>query len=339
MSESTPALAQVTIQLDSKAVLSRAQRSALGQRLQGALLELLDEEFVASVHRSVVNPYSQHVLISRNQGSRPPLRLIDRIDAPEPIDGTTVDRQVNGTGADTSKPMSATPSLASALNRHSQERTREASGLPTESQGPSDVTTPVGTSLVWKIGVLTQTAKAQIVPRALDPDLTSIFLKSMGTTWEIVGRDLQEMSVEDHIGLFYQPQPPDLYSLTFLTPTAFRQRGRYASWADPRLIMQSLAMKHSAIFHSEEPEEELLDELAHAIRIQSFAITSRSARIEQTSIVGFVGQIKFRVIGPTSLKAYVAMLLEFGNYSGCGIKTSMGMGAVVSSIRQSRKES
>lgn len=40
------------------------------------------------------------------------------------------------------------------------------------------------------------------------------------------------------------------------------------------------------------------------------------------------GRLTFKVQGAQTLKAYVKMLLTFGEYSGLGMKTSLGMGGI-----------
>jgi putative CRISPR-associated protein Cas6 len=38
--------------------------------------------------------------------------------------------------------------------------------------------------------------------------------------------------------------------------------------------------------------------------------------------------LTFKITGPNTLKAYANMLLKFGEYSGLGMKTSLGMGGL-----------
>lgn len=45
-------------------------------------------------------------------------------------------------------------------------------------------------------------------------------------------------------------------------------------------------------------------------------------------IPAFVGSLTLHAAGPQSLRGLVAMLLSFGEASGIGVKTSMGMGGV-----------
>ena len=45
-------------------------------------------------------------------------------------------------------------------------------------------------------------------------------------------------------------------------------------------------------------------------------------------IGGFIGEITIHILGGETLARYVRMLCRFGEISGIGIKTGMGMGAM-----------
>jgi CRISPR/Cas system endoribonuclease Cas6 (RAMP superfamily) len=41
-----------------------------------------------------------------------------------------------------------------------------------------------------------------------------------------------------------------------------------------------------------------------------------------------LGRVTIKIKGASTLKAYIKMLLTFGEFSGVGIKTSMGIGGL-----------
>lgn len=45
-------------------------------------------------------------------------------------------------------------------------------------------------------------------------------------------------------------------------------------------------------------------------------------------IPAFIGEVIINVRGPQQLSNLANMLIEFGTYSGVGIKTGMGMGGI-----------
>jgi CRISPR-associated endoribonuclease Cas6 len=50
--------------------------------------------------------------------------------------------------------------------------------------------------------------------------------------------------------------------------------------------------------------------------------------MEGVKIPSFVGKITFRMHGAQTMTNLAQMLFRFGEYSGIGIKTALGMGAV-----------
>ena len=96
-----------------------------------------------------------------------------------------------------------------------------------------------------------------------------------------------------------------------------------------RLIFQSLMMKYARLVENrQEIEEETLDYLIKHSRITSYRLESSYFKVHGKKIPGFRGRLTFKITGPNTLKAYANMLLKFGEYSGLGMKTSLGMGGL-----------
>ena len=51
-------------------------------------------------------------------------------------------------------------------------------------------------------------------------------------------------------------------------------------------------------------------------------------RFSGVRIPAFIGKITMRVDGTETMRRFVRLLLEYSEYSGIGIKCSLGMGAV-----------
>ena len=75
-------------------------------------------------------------------------------------------------------------------------------------------------------------------------------------------------------------------------------------------------------------DEETLNQLVEYSYISFHRLRSVSFPLQGKTIPGFVGQLTIRFKGPETLARYARMLFEFGEYSGVGIKTGMGMGAI-----------
>ena len=75
-------------------------------------------------------------------------------------------------------------------------------------------------------------------------------------------------------------------------------------------------------------DEETLEALVEQSEIVRYRLQTIPFPLEKIKITGFVGNICIHVKGPETMARYIRMLLEFGEFSGVGIKTGMGMGAM-----------
>lgn len=198
--------------------------------------------------------------------------------------------------------------------------------VPAEGSGRAvkDSTT---SALTWTISTLDDEASAHL-HRAIARGIT-IDLRRPGLSLSVESaEDADDATEADLSALFYSPSPPNKFRVAFRAPTAFKQHGRYVFLPDPRLVVQSLVLKHSALVDGEEPDEGFVDEVARSIRLTSFRLASQPFPLGGTFIPGFTGSATFGVRGPATLCNYVGMVMRFGEFSGCGIKSSMGMGAI-----------
>lgn len=128
---------------------------------------------------------------------------------------------------------------------------------------------------------------------------------------------------------FYNAPAPNSFNIRFITPAAFRQRKRYVIIPDVRLICQSLMLKFSAAYSDiDMMDDDALETIANETFITRHNIRSLPFPAEGQNIPGFVGSVAFRSGGSETLRRYLRFLLDFGEFSGVGVKTAMGMGAI-----------
>ena len=75
-------------------------------------------------------------------------------------------------------------------------------------------------------------------------------------------------------------------------------------------------------------DEETLQYISDHSFISGFKIRSTRFPLEGVNIPSFMGEITIRFSGTDTMTRYAKMLLEFGEFSGVGIKCGMGMGAI-----------
>ena len=141
-------------------------------------------------------------------------------------------------------------------------------------------------------------------------------------------KEYKEIQISEISDRFYNTPAERYIQLHFITPTAFKQSGRYLFFPDLRCIYQSLMNKYDAANETEQMfDEEALEELSSSSEISRYDIKSTVFHMEGVRIPSFIGKITIKAGGNSTMAAFARLLLEFGAYSGVGIKNSIGMGA------------
>ena len=180
---------------------------------------------------------------------------------------------------------------------------------------------------VWYIQTVTAEAYENIIlPMA---KLKEIEIKKKELHIKICARELQTYEEAELVREFYEEKCPRYLEVSFLTPTAFKQDGKYVAYPDLRLVYGSLMRKFSeASDEMDMVDESILQDLTDKSEIVRYRLRTVPFPLEQVRITGFEGNICIRINGPETLARYVRMLIRFGEFSGVGIKTGIGMGAM-----------
>ncbi|HHT77607.1 MAG TPA: CRISPR system precrRNA processing endoribonuclease RAMP protein Cas6 [Clostridiaceae bacterium] len=120
------------------------------------------------------------------------------------------------------------------------------------------------------------------------------------------------------------------FEITFLTPTAFKQNGKYVAQPDIRLIYYSLASRWNEICDLDicplNVSEEHMQEVCVSTHVANDFTSESAFSVNGKPIKGFRGTIIL-----TCEKTIVArkwrMLFRYAQFCGVGIKTALGMGA------------
>lgn len=183
---------------------------------------------------------------------------------------------------------------------------------------------------VWYVKTLTEEAYENIIIPLTKLD--KIVIRKKEIEAELISQQTEVVQEKNLVRDFYDKPCGKYITVYFLTPTAFKSGGRYVFYPDLRLIYQSLMQKYSAVSDAlEMVDEDTLETISKKSEIIKFRLQTAPFPIEKVRITGFYGQITIKVTGPETLARYIRMLLQFGKFSGVGIKTSMGMGAITCS--------
>lgn len=181
--------------------------------------------------------------------------------------------------------------------------------------------------IVWYICTVNEEAYENIILPL--EELKQITIRRKEITTNVVGRSIEILEESELMKQFYEESCDRYLNLQFCTPTAFKRDGKYVDYPDLRLVYGSLMRKYSAA--SEELDmydEETLEELVRNSEIIRYRLQTMPFPLEKVQINGFVGNVCIKIKGTETLANYIRLLCRFGEYSGVGIKTSMGMGAM-----------
>lgn len=187
-------------------------------------------------------------------------------------------------------------------------------------------------NIVWKINTLTDEAAEQLIEPIRS--LEQVGLRATGESFDVVSTSLNTIDIKCLLDSIYEDGPSKI-KVQFLTPAAFKSQGSYVFMPTVRLVFQNLLMRYYQAYEgNKEVDAETIDFIEQNVRVTSYCLQSRyfsHIAPQGKKIPAFVGNMTLSISGPSSLAGLARMLLTFGEYSGVGIKTSMGMGGITCS--------
>ena len=180
----------------------------------------------------------------------------------------------------------------------------------------------------WIVNTLNDEAKNEIIIKALLP-ADRILIKKKDLELKVIEKRYTELPDSELASFFYNEQGKRYITIRFVTATAFKNEGRYINYPDIGMIYSNLMNKYSASSNEESMrDDETLEQLISNTEINRYELRSTLFSLEGVRIPAFIGSITFRIKGTQTMCNFANMLFRFGTYSGIGIKTSIGMGAI-----------
>lgn len=181
----------------------------------------------------------------------------------------------------------------------------------------------------WVISTVDREAYEQMILPLLDSGFTGFEIRKRDISIAIKTKQVKTKEKKELLNRFYSAECSHDLQLEFMTPTSFKRDARYVIMPELRLIYQSLMNKYSAACRDMEMyDAHVLEELVQSSYIANYQLNSTLFPLERVKIPSFRGKIGIKISGTDTLARYVRFLAEFGEYSGVGIKTAMGMGAL-----------
>ncbi|NLV49920.1 MAG: CRISPR system precrRNA processing endoribonuclease RAMP protein Cas6 [Clostridiales bacterium] len=183
---------------------------------------------------------------------------------------------------------------------------------------------------VWCVSTLDdESCEKIIVPlteKIVSGDTFEISRK--GICFSIGEYRVRKFTYKEFVDAYFIPEETSRRGgVILVTPCAFKSDGRYQNIPGVRWVIQSLMHRFDAYSDTVKTyDPEALEHICKHTNISRFSLRSASFPLERVKIPSFVGQLEFYTSGSTTMAGLVNMLLRFGDYSGIGIKTAMGMG-------------
>ena len=182
---------------------------------------------------------------------------------------------------------------------------------------------------IWEICTTNAEAYQGILLPLQDAGFRHFFMEDDQWEVDVVQKQMQQKTKSEFMDQYYFKDAGRYLNIEFRTPAAFKSQGEYVFLPELRLLYQSLMMKYSASSDDEAAEDEdVLEQLIAYSRVSKYRLRSCIYSLHGVRIPAFLGQLSIRVSGPQAMVNFLHMLFRFGEYSGIGIKTAMGMGNI-----------
>lgn len=186
---------------------------------------------------------------------------------------------------------------------------------------------------IWEINTLNDEAYESLIIPMVSKEF--IDLEHQDKKLKIIQCIQKEaLSYEDLTRQYYlSDRSRKIFTTTFLTPCSFKVKNEYLMHPSLFHIYQSLMQKFSQFSTTIKIDDAIvLKHLAEHTSIIDYRLKSSKYYMGKGIIKGYSGEIRLKIEGNETIRNLGNLLFAFGNYSGVGIKTSLGMGAIDSNI-------
>ncbi len=188
--------------------------------------------------------------------------------------------------------------------------------------------------MVWTVNLLCTELETRLSPPLLETNTIDLH----GCPISVERQTIRKVPGPEALIFQGREQCRKRVEIRFLTPTAFKQAGRYAIFPQERLLLQSLLGRWNYLC----PDYPLTDEdaisaLLEGIHIVDYALRTTRYRMKDTAIPGFCGKIQVEAKLPLPLLELWGALVCLAPYGGIGIKTTLGMGGTQISFQRENR--
>lgn len=194
----------------------------------------------------------------------------------------------------------------------------------------------VSNALYWQLNALNAQAKDELLAAAFAlPE--KVLLRQKNMELQIVGKEY--LLATDYEALaekyFAHPLAGKYLHMHFLTSCAFKSEGQYVIFPQPQFIFGSLVKRWNSFADSNKLEAlGVAQDLAQEVYVADYRLRMQAFSVDGARIPAFRGDYALGMKNNLMSNRIIAMLGEYANYCGVGIKTALGMGAVRTDLQE-----
>ena len=183
-----------------------------------------------------------------------------------------------------------------------------------------------GSQIIWEIICLENDLGMEL--KSIFNKQKNIHIKKYNASIDMSDKNMQEISydcfVRQHMT---NTDPKSFMKLDFLSPTSFKSAGSYDIFPDIKKILRSIMLNFDYFSPvTKIYDYDALENFTEHIKIIDYNLKSMRFHLERIKIPSFKGRINVKLRGNLQLLQILNLIFAFGELSGVGIKTAMGMG-------------
>lgn len=182
-------------------------------------------------------------------------------------------------------------------------------------------------NLIWTVSTLDDIAKKEIIDKL--SRLDSIKLQHKNDKLNIKNIIVQSTTYAQLFERIYSQNPDRNIKIKFVTPTSFKSKEEYMIYPTAKWFFQSIVNKFNSFAENIMVSRDItVPLLENVITIKRYNLRSTKYFLGDVKIPSFFGEVECYINAPQHIVNMVHMLAEFAEYSGVGIKTTLGMGGI-----------
>ena len=183
--------------------------------------------------------------------------------------------------------------------------------------------------ILWVVTAINKRAYENIILPLMETSFNEVYIKNEDIRFKILSKKIESLDVDSFVEDKLFGEEERYVKLKFISPCSFKSQGEYIFYPTVKNIFHNLISKfESAGYKFSIYTPELLSDFENHISIVQYNLKSRIFHLKGVKIPSFMGEVTFKITGPKNLVNLANMLLYFGKYSGVGIKSAIGMGAI-----------